>query len=1020
MRPLKLVMSAFGPYAGTQVLDFTELGHRNFFLIHGPTGAGKTAILDAVCFALYGDTSGAQRDGRQMRSDHADLAVTTEVVFDFSVGGRVYRVRRNPEQERPKKRGDGTTVMPPGATLWDRTGKKLDDEGVVMATGTSRVNEAVEGLLGFKSEQFRQVVLLPQGDFRRLLTANSVERQHVLETLFRTGLYNRIELFLKETAKGLKNEIMVYLDRRSFILKESTVQTQDELEERNLFHKKRLDALAHRFAEANRALNEARKLLARGERARDLLWENEQASRALAELEVRAGDMERKRRELTMARQALGLVDAENSLAARYKDAEQSEKACWLAELARQEAAAAKEKMDCLLAEEKAREPEREDARHEVGRLNELDGKVAALQAAVVAVGEAAKNAGAAEARRARLQESLSAVRTAIEEKAAVCATAADLANRAAALEVSCREIRRASEKRQMLESLRFEQARVSKECEQAGAEWQQAEDNYKQAKDMLLLVQKAWTAGQAAILARGLRDGVPCPVCGSTEHPAPASGEGELPSDKDIKGHQQAVSELEAARDQVLKRLNDARNKMQRLDGRIADLEDELGDNAREDCEVLKANAQQVYDMWEKARQAAGQVITLNRELEELRSEEKETANQLEKATVSLQEAKLVLGSARATLQERESAVPAELRDPTALVDAQRAAFRKKEQLVKAFEQAMDNAGIAARALASAEAEMRAAYEARDAADKHFQAEKEAFRRRLTEAGFDSLQDYRSARRKPEEIRLLEEEIRQYDKDLSAARDRRKRAALAAEGLEKPNIDGLAAAVAAAEKTRDQLLGEQNELRVRVEQENGWLRELRKINSLLGETEKRYALLGRLAEVANGKNIYGLTFQRFVLGALLDDVTVAATERLKVMSRGRYQLQRTMDRARSNAAGGLELEVFDTYTGMARSVATLSGGETFLASLALALGLADVVQTYAGGIHLDTIFVDEGFGTLDPESLELAMRALVDLQKGGRLVGIISHVPELKERIDARLEVRPAKKGSVAYFRLK
>jgi len=182
---------------------------------------------------------------------------------------------------------------------------------------------------------------------------------------------------------------------------------------------------------------------------------------------------------------------------------------------------------------------------------------------------------------------------------------------------------------------------------------------------------------------------------------------------------------------------------------------------------------------------------------------------------------------------------------------------------------------------------------------------------------------------------------------------------------------------------------------------------------------ENRYAILGRLSEVANGRNKYGLTFQRFVLGALLDDVTVAATERLKLMSRGRYHLQRTLDRTRSNAAGGLELEVFDTYTGVARGVATLSGGETFLASLSLALGLVDVVQSYAGGIHLETIFVDEGFGTLDPESLDFAIRALIDLQKSGQLVGIISHVPELKERIDARLEVQPTDRGSVAGFKL-
>jgi exonuclease SbcC len=182
---------------------------------------------------------------------------------------------------------------------------------------------------------------------------------------------------------------------------------------------------------------------------------------------------------------------------------------------------------------------------------------------------------------------------------------------------------------------------------------------------------------------------------------------------------------------------------------------------------------------------------------------------------------------------------------------------------------------------------------------------------------------------------------------------------------------------------------------------------------------EERFAVLGRLSEVANGKNQYGVTFQRYVLGALLDDVTIAATQRLQLMSRGRYQLQRTMERAHSRAAGGLELEIFDAYTGLERGVATLSGGEIFLASLSLALGLADVVQAYTGGIHLDTIFVDEGFGTLDPETLDYVLRSLIDLQQGGRLVGIISHVPELKERIDARLEVQLAERGSVASFKL-
>ena len=194
---------------------------------------------------------------------------------------------------------------------------------------------------------------------------------------------------------------------------------------------------------------------------------------------------------------------------------------------------------------------------------------------------------------------------------------------------------------------------------------------------------------------------------------------------------------------------------------------------------------------------------------------------------------------------------------------------------------------------------------------------------------------------------------------------------------------------------------------------------DIQKLQVEIKKGEEKYSVLGKLSEVSNGNNGFGITFQRFVLGVLLDDITTAATERLKLMSRGRYHLRRTLDRSRKNAAGGLDLEVFDTYTGIERSVNTLSGGESFLASLSLALGLADVVQSYSGGISLDTIFVDEGFGTLDPESLDFAMKTLIDLQKGGRLVGIISHVPELRERIDARLEVIPADKGSIARFNI-
>jgi exonuclease SbcC len=290
-------------------------------------------------------------------------------------------------------------------------------------------------------------------------------------------------------------------------------------------------------------------------------------------------------------------------------------------------------------------------------------------------------------------------------------------------------------------------------------------------------------------------------------------------------------------------------------------------------------------------------------------------------------------------------------------------------------------------------------------------------FAERLQMAGFATDASFQAAKRSPAEIDHLEEAIRHFEGELRGARDRFERACQAAASLVPPDIQTLEHVSKQAKADLETALKAEIMLVGQLQQLDAWLHDLRDTARGLQALELQYTVSGRIAEVANGHNTHGITFQRFVLAALLDDVLVAASERLRTMSRRRFSLQRATARADRRMAGGLDLEVYDTYTGTTRAVSTLSGGESFLASLALALGLADVVQVYAGGIRLDTVFVDEGFGSLDPEALDLALRALVDLQQGGRLVGIISHVPELKERIDVRLEVIPAQRGSVTRF---
>lgn len=1020
MKPLKLIISAFGPYAGTQVVDFTELGDRSFFLIHGPTGSGKTTILDAICFALYGDTSGAERKGEQMRSDHADIAQPTEITFDFALGADTFRLLRSPRQERPKKLGEGLAIMEPNATLWQRTGLAGDvNEGTVLASGWSRVTKEVENLLGFKSSQFRQVVMLPQGDFRKLLTAGSNERQAIMEILFRTELYRRIEEFLKVAAKELEKEMKQLANEKTWVLQRAGAATREELEqqyaEKQIWQKE----IEESIKEYSAAWKAAQDSLVDGRRVREKLEEKVRAEKVLAELVQKVGAIDIKRTELSRAKLAASLLDAANLLHSRGREADKAATNLEGKRQAKNKAGEVRENAAKALAEEITKEPERESAGREATGLDALVEKVAALVIAKQAAGEAEKSGQAAKKAREQVQDTLAAIRKSIEEKTAAHIEAKTTADREPALEAACRTAEETSRKRQTLENFRRELSAALKSYTQAEKKRQQDEDRYTAARKELDALQEHWDKGQAAILAGGLTGGEPCPVCGSLEHPNPAVAAGVLPSEAELKVCRQKAADLEAALNRSRDEYGNKRTEKSTIQSRVEDLAKEMGENANADPSVLLAGAGKAKKLWAHARQARDTVAGLETALEKLKEQEKQAGQLWEKHEGEYQEARAGLEAARAVLRERESTVPENLRDPKALDAARKEAAKRQKELLENYESAKKTDGEAKEALARATAaEEEALANWRTAVDLREEGER-SFQRRLETAGFGSQKDYEEARRTPGEIEKTEKAIKDYDEALYAARDHRTRAAGEAAGLEEPDMEKLVREEAAAKEGHEQLLIREGQLKSQVEEGSKNLKILQELEDKLKVLDDRYQVLGRLSQVANGDNEYGLTFQRFVLGALLDDVTIAATQRLKLMSRSRYQLQRTMELTRKNAAGGLNLEVLDNYTGAARNVATLSGGETFLASLSLALGLADVVQSYSGGIHLDTIFVDEGFGALDPESLDFTMRALIDLQKGGRLVGIISHVPELKELVDARLEIQATGRGSVAGFKV-
>jgi exonuclease SbcC len=1009
-------LQAFGPYAGSQRLDFNDLGGEQFFLIHGPTGSGKTTILDAICFALYGASSGAEREAGAMRSDHADPAIPTEVTFEFAVGRQIYRVRRRPKQERPKKRGAGTTTDEPQAVLWWLTvGGDQKPRETVLASQWGRVTEEVEGLLGFKSAQFRQVVMLPQGQFRQLLTADSRERQKILETLFHTEIYRIMEERLKEKAKTIGEESRDVRRQIDLVLHHADVETPEALGDRKRLLEVDLrlqDDVIRQIQEeegaAQAALSEAIRIV-------EKLDEHHKAHRELQILEARRKDFAAQKRDLEAGRRALNLLDREEALKTSRKAWDTLSQAVATAREELLKAAEAARRAEEALAGEQTRESQREEALRLVNELSGLKARVADLDASREALRKAQEAQNAHEARLQAAKKALDAVRKSLEEKSQSHTIAAAAAAQAPALSAELKEAQRIGRQRRQLEEAEKDLVAAAKRYDRVLAEKQKAQEAYDALRRALAAAERQRLSGQATILARTLIAGEPCPVCGALDHPAPADAGASIPEDLEIREKSRQLDALERrlsdVRDQdVTSRLAVERHEAAVSLGRAA-----LGEAGAEPLAEIDCREQAALKALSQAKEGEDHLKTLTKELEQIRAKEAEVATAVEDADQACRDAIIQTEKWAAVCAEREAAIPEPWRAPAQLEKEIKRNVSLAEALKKALIHAQGQSNQARDLNVAREAAWKEKAAALDTSTQKVRKDQEDFLRRLAETGFADEAAFQAAKRTSRDLRQMEEENQAFDRAREAAKDRLARAAKAAEGLAAPDMEGLSATLRIVKEKLATRLKAQAEQNARLKMLDDSLKNLGNCAERLKQLDAQYAVFGHIAEVAGGKNLYGITFQRFVLAALLDDVLTATSARLKVMSRGRYELHRLRDP--SKRPSGLDLEVYDAYTGTMRGVATLSGGESFLASLSLALGLADVVQSYAGGIHLDTIFIDEGFGSLDPEALEQAMRALIDLQQGGRLVGVISHVPEMKEWIGARLEITAGRQGSEARF---
>ncbi|HEX9082226.1 MAG TPA: SMC family ATPase, partial [Holophagaceae bacterium] len=947
MKPLRLVLEAFGPYAGRQELDFSDLGGRDFFLIHGPTGAGKTSLLDGISYALYGVTSGGLREARDLRSHFAPPDLRTRVVFDFALGDRTYRVERSPEQPVPKararRREDGSEPefkrQAHLAHLWELRG----EEELPLATSKpSAVDAKVVQLMGFEASQFRQVVLLPQGRFQEFMLAGSSERQAILQTLFQTLRYARITEALSEEEKDLKEATRATLADTRQLLAQAGAGSVDELPGKLQDAALRVESFRTDQQAALDVLAREEAALQAGRQASEYLAERDRAREELTVLTSVARLVESRRTELARARRAASLApEADRRDEANQRLATLEAEEATLARAA-QTAEVAQALAEQALGEAESHEIRREELRRIIARLQELQPRLAILE-------EARNESRAAALGRNSVEELLDERRRTLdrcqqdlaEEQARTQECRAEAAQ-SLGRESLHYQIKKARGQRLELDRHAAEAERAEAAYAQALAERDAIQESAMLTRERLRSLIHRRLEGHASRLAATLVDGLPCPVCGSTDHPRPAGPRAFGEEDAELQAiHAQEATEA-AALAGIQESLRSRLGILEAARARRDALLEALGDHARTPVEVLAEQEERHRRDLDRSRTATSQLAGLEARLAGLEESRAQAERKLVEAQALLGEAQQREAAARARLQVLEEGLLAELRVPGAL-------STRLEQ--------------AERELADSEAEWTAAREARDRATleagearTRHQAHQErmaearntqataasALEAALRFAGFHDAGDFARARRTPEEIETLATSLEAHDRALAVATDRAGRAEAQASGMEPPDLPALQAAHEAARSRfaeAAEALGKAQSEQAALLRLEG---ELTRLVASLDAQDRRYKLVGGLARVARGEEGDRISFERYVQGALLDEVLASASVRLRRMSKQRYGLRRASGNGDLRRAGGLDLEITDTHTGRARPVSTLSGGEGFQASLALALGLSD------------------------------------------------------------------------------
>jgi exonuclease SbcC len=1015
-------MQAFGPYLQKQCLDFRDLMDQKVFLIHGPTGSGKTSLFDAMAYALYGRASG-DRPVAEMRSKHASLDLATEVVFDFAIGNELYRARRQVKfREITRGARKGELDEEPIAEFMRLAAEGNGFKEVeAIAHLDTKVTAAVTEKIGLGVEQFLQVIVLPQGKFRQFLAAKSHEREEILKALFKTDQHKRLQERLDQGAKVLEEQ----LKRLKAELRGKTGLTSDQVVDPAVFEAqlKEIDAaLSAQEALAEPVKTELARLEAELGGEKQLLKRFEDLDAALGTLELLAQKkplIDAKEGEVRAARRAKEVAPAEAEMAGQAE---------MLGKL--------KETLPGLESQSRASELVVADARAALAQAEKEAPLGPKLQARLDSLELVAKKLEdrdrltqalrSDEDTRQRLLKELETVDARLQKAEADLPGAR---KNAAELKASAESHKLLDQALREKESLKTEvvalrlQERAAQDAAGRIAAGEKViaehEGLCRQARDHYEQLDEALANDQASQLAHRLKDGEPCGVCGATEHPRKATS--KLSERVDRERVKQAQAEWKSKEE----KLNLYKNEVSKLQAKVQSLREETerttallaGRGYAGDAEL----EQVIRDSREKsatAEQAARHLPATEQLVRELESWVAGARKELDAGRAKTE----ALASKTAEYQGQLGILNGDLKDEKLRTAAELVVERAHLQgevsrLARVLEAGRASLEKASNAWATAKASCEAKKAEITTAEERLKRLTEAYGKAWSAQNFECAQEYLASKRPAVVIESLERELAAYRAELARAEGQRDDAQKETQGRARPEIQGKEARKLELTEKQEALNREIGALRAKKTDRQSLLKEVFESLGAIAALEIEFAELKQLALIANGHggNRYNMSFQRYVQSIYFEDVLQAASLRLEKMSDGRYHLKRSEELGKGNTSGGLDLVVEDRWHGTERPASTLSGGEGFMASLSLALALSQIVQEGNGAIRMDAIFIDEGFGTLDEESLRRAIDTLMELHEQGRMVGIISHVPELRQLIPARIEVSAHHSGSEA-----